>query len=56
MLYLKLDYITQQMAMRPCQRRLTRGKFAASRRTGEFAGTAYSQPLATMKKKNKKRK
>ena len=29
------------------------GKFTASQHTGEFAGTAYSQPLSDMKKKKK---
>ena len=30
--------------------RLAHGKFAASQRTGEFAGTAHSQSLGTIKK------
>lgn len=33
------------MAMRLCQQNPTHGKFAASQRTGEFAGTAHSLSL-----------
>ena len=42
------------MAMRPCQQNQAHGKFAASLRTGEFAGTSHSLALVTIGKSGTK--